>query len=171
MTFDPAPIPFDPAPANCALINTVALRRVHVILGDLLASEAAKTCPLVQLTSLRTAHQLIHDAIHVDEDATQEFTPITDDLLQTMPPQWTKPVSPFQEGDRVELICQPDNSPSDPFPLKCGTLGTVSRHPITDQLGIVFDGRGLGVTTGFMSGGVYIPALFAVQRVEEPTRS
>jgi len=168
MTHEPAPIPFDPAPANCALINTVALRRVHVILGDLLASESAKTCPLVQLTSLRAAHQLIHDAIHVDEEATEEFTPITDDLLQPMVVNWAK------DGMRVELVLEPDNSPNDPFPLHAGTLGTVTRQLLTDQLGVAFDGRGGAVTTIIKSGGIYTPTLQAVQPVAaamEPTRS
>lgn len=167
MTFDPAPIPFDPAPANCALINTVALRRVHVILGDLLASEAAKTCPLVQLTSLRTAHQLIHDAIHVDEDATQEFTPITDDLL--LPTDNT--ALRAKDGDRVELVLEPDNSPHDPFPLLAGTLGTITRQPVTDQLAVAFDGRGGAVTTMIKYVGSYMSVINAVRPIAEPTRS
>jgi len=165
MTFEPKPLPFDPAPTNCALINTVALRRVYQLLGDLLKTDAAKTCPIGQLTALQTAHKHIHDAILVDDDATQEFTPITDDLLQPVIVNWAK------DGMRVELVLQPDNSPNDPYPLHAGTLGTLTRQPLTDQLGVAFDGRGGAVTTGFKVGGIYTPAIQAVQPVPEQTQS
>lgn len=167
MTFDP--IPFDRAPAECSLIAAPPLRRVHQVLGDLLQSDAAKTCPLGQLTALQTAHKLIHEAIYFDPDATQELEAVDDvPLADRIIVNWQV------EGVRVELLLQPDQLAGDPFPLKTGTRGVISRHPITDQLGVAFDGRGGCVTTGFMSGGIYTPAIHAVQPVaatEEPTRS
>lgn len=164
MTFEP--IPFDRAPAECSLIAAPPLRRVHQVLGDLLKTDAAKTCPIGQLTALQTAHKLIHDAIYFDPDATQELEAVDDvPLADRIIVHWQV------EGVRVELLLQPDNSPNDRFPMNAGTLGTITRHPITDQLGVTFDGRGGAVTTGFMVGGIYTPAINAVQPVPEITQS
>lgn len=165
MTFEP--IPFDPAPAQCSLIAAPALRRVHQVLGDLLETDAAKTCPLGQLTALKTAHQLIKDAINFDPDATQQLEPVSAEI----PLQDRLIVDWPQDGMRVELVLQPDNSPSDPFPLEAGTRGTITRHPVTDQQGVAFDGRGGAVTTLIKSGGIYTPALYAVQPLPEITQS
>lgn len=165
MTFEP--IPFDRAPAECSLIAAPPLRRVHQVLGDLLKTDAAKTCPIGQLTALQTAHKLIHDAIYFDPDATQELQPV--DAL--IPLQDRLIVDWAKDGMRVELVLQPDNSPNDPFPLEAGTLGTITRQLLTDQLGVAFDGRGGAVTTGFKVGGIYTPAINAVQPVPEQTQS
>lgn len=161
MTFEP--IPFDRAPAQCSLIAAPALRRVHQVLGDLLQTDAAKTCPLGQLTALQTAHKLIHEAIYFDPDATQQLEPVSAEI----PLQDRLIVDWPQDGMRVELVLEPDQLAGDPFPLKAGTLGTIKRHPITDQLGVAFDGRGGCVTTGFKSGGIYTPAIKAVQPIPE----
>lgn len=162
MTFEP--IPFDPAPAQCSLIAAPPLRRVHQVLGDLLKTDAAKTCPIGQLTALQTAHKLIHDAIYFDPDATQQLEPVSAEIPLEVDPlhaDW------LIEGKRVELIREPDQLAGDPFPLKAGTRGTITRHPITDQLGVAFDGRGTAVTTSFKSGGIYTPAIDAVQPIPE----
>jgi hypothetical protein len=157
-------MPFDAAPANCTLVSGPALRRIHHLLGDLLRSDAATTCPLGQLTALQAAHKHLHDAIYFDADATQPITAVDDLPLAAQPTQW-------MEGMRVELVTEPDALEGDPFPLLAGALGTVARHPLSEKLGVAFDGRGGCVTTGFLAGGIFTQALNAVQVAVEGIRS